>query len=158
MSFDVAYAHLQQKGFADAVYTFEVSSATVELAAQALGCEPAHIAKTLAFVHQEGCLLLVAAGDARIDNAKFKAFFGHKASMLPADKVLRQIGHAVGGVCPFGIPKNIPVYLDKSLLRFDVIFPACGSSNSAVRLTPQQLEMAAETAEWIDVCKGWQAE
>lgn len=153
MSFDVAYAHLQRFGLADAVQTFDVSSATVDLAAKALGCAPAHIAKTLSFVHGDGCLLLITAGDTRIDNAKFKAFFGHKASMLPADEVLRQVGHAVGGVCPFGVPQNIPVYLDRSLLRFDVIFPACGSGNSAVRLTPSQLESACPNAEWIDVCK-----
>ncbi|MBR7092797.1 MAG: YbaK/EbsC family protein [Clostridia bacterium] len=158
MSFEAAYAHLKNCGLADAVRQFTISSATVELAAQALGCEPARIAKTLAFLRGDGCVLVVAAGDARIDNAKFKAFFGCKASMLSPDRVLAETGHAVGGVCPFGIPAHIPVYLDASLKRFETVYPACGSGDSAVALSIPQLEQAAGTRQWIDVCKGWQTE
>ncbi|HWI47539.1 MAG TPA: YbaK/EbsC family protein [Rummeliibacillus sp.] len=135
---------------------YEASSATVDLAAQALGVEPERIAKTLSFRKDDGCILVVAAGDAKIDNAKFKNKFGMKAKMLTPDEVLAKVGHAVGGVCPFGIPESIPVYLDESLKRFKTVYPACGSSNSAIELTCDEIFTYANGQEWVDVCKGWQ--
>lgn len=158
MSFTRACAHLAQYGLDGGVREFEVSSATVELAAQALGCAAQRIAKTLSFAADEGCILVVAAGDAKIDNAKFKAQFHRKAAMLAADQAEAQTGHAVGGVCPFGVPETAQVYLDISLQRFTTVFPACGSSNSAVELTPAQLEQASGSLGWVDVCKAWQEE
>ena len=137
---------------------FSQSSATVELAAQALGVEPARIAKTLSFQDGEGCLLIVAAGDARIDNPKFKAAFGFKAKMLAPEEALRLTGHAVGGVCPFAVPDTVRVCLDVSLRRFDTVFPACGSANSAIELTIPELEQYSGYKEWVNVCKGWQPE
>ena len=135
------------------ILEFETSSSTVELAAQAAGVIPARIAKTLSFVNGEGCLLVVAAGNARIDNPKFKAAFGMKAKMLPPDRALELTGHAVGGVCPFALPENVPVYLDGSLKDKEVIYPACGSSNSSIRLTPDELERYSHSRGWVDVCK-----
>ena len=132
---------------------FDVSSATVELAAQALDCEPARIAKTLSFADGDGCLLVVTAGDQKIDNAKFKAAFGIKAKMLPAGDVLRLTGHAVGGVCPFALPEGVRVTLDMSLRRFPLVYPACGSANSAIGLTCEELEAYSRDAVWVDVCK-----
>ena len=129
------------------------ASATVALAAQALQCEPAHIAKTLSFEHGEGAILVVAAGDARIDNAKFKHRFGMKARMLSADRVEPLIGHGVGGVCPFGVKPGVPVYLDESLRRFGIVYPAAGTSSSAVRLTIDELERASACEGWVDVCR-----
>lgn len=148
-----ARAHLEKYGLADRILEFDVSSATVALAAQALGCEPEHIAKTLSFERGEGALLILAAGDARIDNAKFKQRFGMKARMLSADRVEPLIGHAVGGVCPFGVRPGVEVYLDASLRRFDVIYPAAGTPKSAVRLSVPELERASEAIGWVDVCK-----
>ncbi|MEK4487211.1 YbaK/EbsC family protein [Psychrobacillus sp. FSL H8-0484] len=136
------------------IQEFEESSATVELAAQALNVEPARIAKTLSFKKEDSCILVVAAGDTKIDNAKFKSIFGVKAKMLSPDEVLDQVGHAVGGVCPFGIPQDVLVYLDESLKRFDTVFPACGSSNSAIELTCEELYTYANGLQWVDVCKG----
>lgn len=130
---------------------FTVSSATVPLAAQALGCEEAHIAKTLSFALEDGCFLVVAAGDRKIDNHLFKERFGVKARMLAPDRVLELTGHAVGGVCPFGV--HCPVYLDESLQRFPVIYPACGSANSAVRLTPEELFTLSGAVDWVAVTK-----
>lgn len=153
MSIEKAEAHLARYGLADRIQTFTVSSATVALAAQALGCEPAHIAKTLSFERGDGAMLVVAAGDARIDNAKFKARFGFKARMLPAERVEPLIGHGVGGVCPFGVNAGVPVYLDESLKAFDIIYPAAGTAASAVRLTPEELALASEADGWVDVCK-----
>lgn len=146
------------KGFEmeERILEYEASSATVELAAQALNVEGARIAKTLSFKKEDGCILVVAAGDAKIDNAKFKATFGVKAKMLTPDEVLEQVGHAVGGVCPFGIPDNVVVYLDESLKRFETVFPACGSSNSAIELSCEELYTYAKGREWVDVCKGWE--
>lgn len=153
MSFEKAKAHLEKKGFADRIKEFDVSSATVALAAEAVGCEPAHIAKTLSFSLDGGAILVVAAGDTKVDNKKFKETFHTKAKMLAFDDVERLIGHAVGGVCPFGINDGVKVYFDESLRRFDYVYPACGSSNSAVKLSCEDLENAVDSYEWVDVCK-----
>lgn len=153
MSYENAKAHLARYGLADRIQLFDVSSATVELAAQAVGVEGARIAKTLSFKVDNGCILILAAGDARIDNKKYKAFFHKKASMPSPDEVLEQIGHPVGGVCPFGIKQGVPVYLDESLKRFDIVYPAAGTGNSAVKLTIDELFTSAEAVGWVDVCK-----
>lgn len=138
---------------ADRVLEFDVSSATVELAAAALGCEPERIAKSLSFLVDDGPVLVIAAGDARIDNPKYKAQFGTKAKMLSPEQVETLIGHAVGGVCPFGVNPGVKTYLDVSLKRFQTVFPACGSSNSAIELTLAELEQYSGYLDWIDVCK-----
>ncbi len=140
------------------ILEFDVSSATVELAAIAVGVMPARIAKTLSFRVGEGCALVVTAGDAKIDNAKFKAQFKTKAKMLLPEEAVAFTGHAVGGVCPFALPKGreVAVYTDVSLKRFDTVFPAAGSANSAIELTCDELFRFSNSAEWIDVCKGWQ--
>lgn len=153
MSFDRAKEYLKQFGLESHVMEFDVSSATVELAAEAVGCEPARIAKTLSFQVGDESILIVAAGDARIDNSKYKAYFHTKAKMLPFDEVEEKIGHAVGGVCPFGVKEGVKVYLDTSLKRFESVYPACGSSNSAVKLTMEELERSSGYTAWIDVCK-----
>ena len=140
----------------DRVLEFDVSSATVELAAEALNCEPCRIAKSLSFNVNDEAILVIAAGDAKIDNAKYKAFFQKKAKMLSPDEVVSKIGHAVGGVCPFGINEGVKVYLDKSLQRFETVFPACGSSNSAIELTISELEKYSNFIVWVDVCKDWE--
>lgn len=155
MSLERAKAHLERFGLADRVQLFDVSSATVELAAQAVGCEPARIAKTLSFLLPEGPVLILAAGDARIDNGKYKAQFHTKAKMIPHDQVEELIGHGVGGVCPFGVKEGVPVWLDESLRRFDIVYPAAGTSNSAVKLTLAELERASLALGWVDVCKDW---
>lgn len=156
MSFAQAAAHLRGCGFEERIREFDVSSATVELAAVAVGTEPAHIAKTLSFLVGERAVLIVCAGDTKVDNPKFKARFHTKAKMLKADEVVELIGHAVGGVCPFGVKDGVEVYLDESLCRFEVVYPACGSANSAVALTPEELVQASGSLGWVDVCKGWQ--
>lgn len=158
MSLERAKAHLKACGLQDRIMEFEVSSATVELAAQAVGCAPAHIAKTLSFLDaREGwTVLVVAAGDAKIDNQKYKAFFGCKAKMLCAQEVEARVGHGVGGVCPFGVNEHVRVYTDRSLQRFDTVYPAAGTASSAVRLSCQELFEAAASQGWIDVCKGWE--
>lgn len=153
MSIERARAHLARYGLEDRIRELTVSSATVALAAEALCCEPARIAKTLSFENGEGAILILAAGDARIDNAKFKHRFGMKARMLSADKVEPLIGHGVGGVCPFGVNEGIPVYLDESLRRFDTVYPAAGTAASAVMLTLPELERASEADGWVDVTK-----
>ena len=158
MSIDRAKAYLRQFGLEDKVLEFDVSSATVELAAQALSCAPERIAKTLSFEAENGCMLVVAAGDAKVDNAKFKAAFGRKAKMLAPEDAERLVGHAVGGVCPFGVREGVPVYLDASLQRFETVFPACGSSNSAIELGCDDLFSLAKAEKWVDVCKGWRPE
>ena len=158
MSIERARAYLAEKGVADRIRELDHSSATVELAAEALGVEPARIAKTLSFMLHETPILIVAAGDAKIDNHKYKSFFGVKAKMLTPEEAETLIGHAVGGVCPFGIPENVKIYLDRSLTRFETVFPACGSSNSAIELTIPELEELSAMAEWVDVCKGWESE
>ena len=146
----------RQYGMEGKVLEFETSSATVELAAQALHCEPCRIAKTLSFMGKEGPLLVVAAGDAKIDNPKFKAQFGTKPKMLTPEENVELIGHAVGGVCPFAVNDGVKIYLDESLKRFETVFPACGSANSAIELTMEELETYSSFAAWIDVCKAWQ--
>ena len=156
MSIEKVRAFFREKGIEDRVQEFPVSSATVELAAQALGVEGKSIAKTLSFLVGEQCVLIVAAGDAKVDNAKFKAQFHTKAKMLPHDQVPEYVGHAVGGVCPFAVKEGVAVYLDESLRRFETVYPACGSSNSAIELTIPELMAYADTDAWIDVCKGWQ--
>lgn len=154
MSIEKGRAYFRSLGIEDKVMEFDVSSATVELAAQALGVEGARIAKTLSFKTQDdGCMLILAAGDARIDNRKFKDKFHLKAKMLTADEVLEMVGHPVGGVCPFGINEGIPVYLDESLKRFVTVFPAVGSGNSAIELNLDELYEYSKALEWIDVCK-----
>ncbi len=137
----------------DKVIEFNVSSATVELAAAALGVEGARIAKTLSFKKDDGCVLVVAPGDAKVDNRKFKDTFGCKAKMLAPDEVLSLVGHPVGGVCPFGVNEGVPVYLDESLRRFELVYPACGSANSAIPVSPEELFRISEAAGWTDVCK-----
>lgn len=153
MSIEKAKEYLAEFGRADDVMEFDVSSATVELAAQAIGCEPERIAKTLSFEDGDRVALVVCAGDARIANPKFKAQFHTKPKMLKAEDAEARIGHAVGGVCPFGVTDECDVYLDESLKRFDTVFPACGSSNSAIELTPLELEEIVPRCTWVDVCK-----
>jgi len=153
MSLEKAKAHLEKYGFENKIKTFDVSSATVELAAQALGCKPEYIAKTLSFKVDERVVLVVTAGDTKVDNAKYKAFFGTKAKMLSFEEVEALVGYAVGGVCPFGINEGVEVYLDESMRRFEKIYPACGTSNSAVELTIEELEQCSEYKAWVDVCK-----
>ena len=156
MSLERAKSHLTRFGLENRIKLFEVSSATVELAALAVGCEPARIAKTLSFLVDEQCVLIVTAGDAKIDNGKFKGYFHTKAKMLAPEQVSAFTGHAVGGVCPFANPEGVKTYLDISLKRFDTVFPAAGSSNSAIELTCSELEEFSHCAQWLDVCKGWQ--
>lgn len=153
MSIEKVRAYLEPLGVADRIREFTVSSATVALAAEALGCEECRIAKTLSFHVGERVVLVVAAGDAKIDNPKYKAEFGTKARMLSFDEAEPLIGHAVGGVCPFGVNEGVEVYLDVSLKRFETVFPACGSSNSAIELSIGELERYSGYRAWIDVCK-----
>lgn len=155
MAIEKVKEYFANLGIADRVQEFDVSSATVELAAQALNCEPCRIAKTLSFMVDGHAILIVAAGDAKIDNPKYKAQFAAKAKMLTPDEVETLIGHSVGGVCPFGINDGVAVYLDNSLKRFETVFPACGSSNSAIELSIEELEKYSGYTSWIDVCKGW---
>lgn len=145
--------YFRERGFEERIREYETSSATVELAAQAAGCEPARIAKTLSFRIGDGVVLVVAAGDARIDNQKFKARFGCKAKMLAFEEVEPAIGHAVGGVCPFAVNEGVAVFLDETLRRFETVFPACGSDNSAIELSIPELEDLSGSLAWIDVCK-----
>lgn len=156
MAIEKVKDYFKRFGMEKQVLEFDTSSATVELAALALNCEPARIAKTLSFRKDEGCLIVVMAGDAKIDNKKFKQKFSMKARMLSAEEVDTLVGHSIGGVCPFAINENIPVYLDESMRRFETVFPACGSSNSAIELTCEQLEKYSHSLEWVDICKGWQ--
>lgn len=155
MAFDVAKEYLEKLGLGDRVMEFEESSATVELAALAVGCEPARIAKTLSFLVDGKAILIVAAGDVKVDNHRYKEQFKTKAKMLSAEEVVELVGHAVGGVCPFGVKEGVRVFLDQSLKRFDVVYPACGSANSAVKLTIPELEQCSGFEAWVDVCKGW---
>lgn len=153
MAIEKVREYFKTKGIEDRIQEFEISSATVALAAKALHCEESRIAKTLSFHIGERVILIVAAGDARIDNAKYKARFGAKAKMLSFDEAEPLIGHAVGGVCPFAVNEGVEVYLDVSLKRFRTVFPACGSSNSAIELSLKELEEYSGFIEWIDVCK-----
>ena len=155
MAIDKVREYFRQYGMEERILEFAVSSATVELAAEALHCEPGRIAKTLSFLVDGAAFLIVAAGDAKIDNPKYKARFAAKAMMLSPDEAVAMVGHAVGGVCPFGIPEGVKVYLDESLKRFETVFPACGSGNSAIELTIPELEQFSRAEGWVDVCKGW---
>ena len=158
MSVEKVRAYLTPYGVTQRIRELEVSSATVELAAAALGVAPARIAKTLSFLTPDGPVLILAAGDAKIDNSKYKARFHTKAKMIGHDEVEPLIGHGVGGVCPFGINEGVPVWLDESLRRFDIVYPAAGTANSAVKLHLDELERASQAQGWVDVCKGWQEE
>lgn len=157
MSIEKVKAHFKQFNRENDVMEFDTSSATVEQAAETIGVIPARIAKTLSFRGEDDkAILIVAAGDAKIDNKKFRNTFGFKARMLTPDEVLEQTGHAIGGVCPFGLKNELEVYLDVSLKRFKTVFPACGSSNSAIELTIDELVQYSFSSEWVDVCKGWE--
>lgn len=156
MSIEKVKTYFRSVGMEDRILEFPVSSATVELAAQALHCQPCHIAKTLSFRVHDDPILIVAAGDAKVDNAKYKACFGVKARMLSHEDASVLIGHAVGGVCPFAVNPGVRVYLDISLKRFETVFPAAGSSSSAIELTIPELETYSGYSDWVDVCKGWQ--
>ena len=153
MAIEKVKAFFAKYGIADKIRELDMSSATVALAAQALGCEPCRIAKTMSFLVDGHAILIVTAGDVKIDNAKYKAQFGCKAKMLAPDEVETMIGHAVGGVCPFAVNDGVTVYLDDSLKRFTTVFPACGSGNSAIELTIAELEQYSGYVSWIDVCK-----
>jgi prolyl-tRNA editing enzyme YbaK/EbsC (Cys-tRNA(Pro) deacylase) len=151
--------HLKQYNRDNDILEFDTSSATVDLAAEALGVIPARIAKTLSFRGDgETAILIVAAGDAKIDNKKFRHAFGFKARMLSAEEVLEQTGHAVGGVCPFGLKHDLDVFLDESMKRFTTLYPACGSSNSAIEVSLEELQQYSSAKGWVNVCKGWQEE
>jgi len=156
MSIEKVRAFFAAQGMEERILEFPVSSATVELAAQALGCEGKRIVKTLSFGVNGEPILICAAGDAKVDNAKFKARFGVKAKMLSYDDAASLIGHAVGGVCPFAVNEGVRVYLDVSVKRFDTVFPAAGSGNSAIELTIPEMEKYSGFSDWVDVCKAWQ--
>lgn len=159
MSIAAVRDYFKQFNMEDKILEFPVSSATVELAAQAAGVIPARIAKSLSFKVDDKAILIITAGDAKVDNSKFKQFFHTKAKMLSADEVTDLVGHAVGGVCPFALKDGVEVYLDCSMQRFDTVFPAAGSANSAIELTCQQLEQfSCNCKGWGDFCKGWQEE
>ena len=159
MSIEKVKAYFAGLGLESRILEFPVSSATVELAAQALGCEGKRIVKTLSFKVGEKAILICAAGDAKVDNAKYKARFGVKAKMLSHEEAASMIGHAVGGVCPFAVNEGVEVYLDESMRRFETVFPAAGSSNSAIEMTCEELEKySSNFVEWVDVCKGWRPE
>ncbi len=155
MSIQKVREYFRSLGMEDRVLEFDVSSATVELAAQALGCRPCRIAKTLSFLVDGHAILIVAAGDAKVDNPRYKAQFGAKAKMLTPEEAETLVGHRVGGVCPFAVNEGVAVYLDESLRRFETVFPACGSSNSAIELSIPELEQTSGYTAWVDVCKGW---
>ena len=153
MSYEKARDYLAQRGFSERIILFDVSSATVALAARALGCEECRIAKSLSFDQNGRTVLVIAAGDVKVDNHKYKEHFGCKARMLSSQEAEERVGHAVGGVCPFGVNDGVEIYLDESLRRFDVVYPAAGTSASAVRLTPAELERLLPQAVWVDVCR-----
>ena len=155
MAIEKVREYFKSFGMEDRVLEFDVSSATVELAAEALHCEPCRIAKTLSFMVNGSPILIVAAGDARVDNKKYRTQFETKAKMLTSEEVETLVGHAVGGVCPFAVSEGVAVYLDESLKRFETVFPACGSSNSAIELTIEELEKCSSFVSWVDVCKDW---
>ena len=156
MSIEKVRAYFRPLGREQDILEFPVSSATVELAAQAVGVIPARIAKTLSFLVEDHCVLIVTAGDTKVDNSKYKALFHTKAKMLSSEQVSEFTGHAIGGVCPFGNPSGVRTYLDISMQRFETVFPAAGSSNSAIELTCDELARYSNSLGWIDVCKGWQ--
>lgn len=156
MSLENVQAYLGKWNREKDIRVFTTSSATVLEAAETLGVEPKRIAKTLSFRKDNDAILIIAAGDAKIDNKKFKQAFSEKPRMLPPDEVLEKTGHAVGGVCPFGLKEDVPVFMDESLKRFNTVFPACGSSNSAIELTNEELYRYGNVVMWVDVCKGWE--
>ncbi len=156
MSIEAVKSYFSQFEIADRIMEFEESSATVELAAVAVGCEPQRIAKSLSLILEDKPIIIVVSGEAKIDNKKYKEQFHAKAKMIPFDQVESLIGHAPGGVCPFGIKPDVTVYLDESLRRFETVFPAAGSSNSAIELNMEELEKYAVSAGWVNVCKGWE--
>ena len=158
MSIETVRTYFRPLGRETDILEFSESSATVELAAQAVGVIPARIAKSLSFLTPEGCVLIIAAGDARVDNSKYKHHFGVKAKMLTPEEAVERIGHAVGGVCPFALPEDVSVYLDESLRRFETVFPAVGSAASAIELTCPELEQCCgeRFCRWVDLCRGWQ--
>ena len=158
MSIEKVRSYFQQFGIENRILEFPVSSATVELAAKALNVEGARIAKTLSFKLGDRILLIVCAGDAKVDNRRYKDEFGGKASMLSHDEAASRVGHAVGGVCPFAVPESVEVYLDASLKRFQTVYPAAGSSNSAIEMTMEELEKYSRCRKWVDVCKAWRPE
>lgn len=153
MSIEKVRLYFAEYEMENKIKEFAVSSATVELAAEALNCEPCRIAKTMSFMTHDGPILIVTAGDMKIDNAKYKAIFNLKAKMLMPEELIEQIGHPAGGVCPFAVKENVKTYLDISLQRFTTVFPACGSANSAIELTISELEKYSNFVSWIDVCK-----
>jgi len=153
MAVEKVKEYLRTYHMEERILEFDVSSATVELAAQAVGCETERIAKTMSFLVNEEVILIVTAGNVKIDNKKYKQYFHAKAKMIPFEEVEEYIGHAPGGVCPFAVKEGVRTYLDESLKRFETVYPAAGSANSAVRLTPQELEQCIENVTWIDVCK-----
>ena len=156
MAFDKAMAHLKAKGFGDRVIVPQEETATVEEAAAALGTAPAQIAKTMAFDVDGAAVLVLCAGDARVNSSKFKKYFHGKPHMIPSAAVEEAVGHAPGGVCPFGINEDVAVYLDESLKRFDTVYPACGDDHSGVALSVSELEAASDAQGWVDVCRGWE--
>jgi prolyl-tRNA editing enzyme YbaK/EbsC (Cys-tRNA(Pro) deacylase) len=159
MSIESVKAHFKQWNREADVMEFETTSATVEQAAKTIGVEAAQIAKTLCFRgKEEKDMLVVAAGDAKVDNKKYRQGFGFKARMLSPEEVLEQTGHVIGGVCPFGLKNELEVYLDVSMKRFDNLFPACGSTNSAIKLTCNEIFQYSSATKWVDVCKGWEEE
>ena len=158
MSVDKVKKYFSQYGMDSRILEFDVSSATVDLAAAALNCEPGRIAKTLSFLTEDGPILIVCAGDARIDNRRYKDLFHQKAKMLTPQQVEEYTTHPVGGVCPFGVPEDVKIYLDESLKRFDIVYPACGSGNSAIPLTCEELAQYSACQGWVDVCKDWDRE
>jgi prolyl-tRNA editing enzyme YbaK/EbsC (Cys-tRNA(Pro) deacylase) len=156
MSIEKVREYLKQYNRETDILEMTSSTATVELAAQVLGTKPARIAKSLSFQDGESAMIIVVAGDAKVDNKKYKNEFGFKAKMLSPDDAIKYTGHAVGGVCPFALPKDIKVFLDESMKRFETMFPACGSSNSAIELTLEELEEYSNSIKWVDVCKNWE--
>ena len=158
MAFDKAKAWLDSRGFGDRVIVPQDETATVEAAAAALGCKPEHIAKTMAFLVDDAPILILCAGDGKVNNSLFKRRFQTKAKMIPGDQVELLVGHAPGGVCPFGVNEGIAVYMDESLKRFEYVYPACGDDRSGVKLTVAELEQASGAQGWVDVCKGWREE
>ena len=156
MSIESVRSYFKKFDMEGRVQEFDVSSATVEKAALALKCEPKRIAKTLSFIAKDDVVLIVTAGDAKVDNKKYKAKFSAKAKMLPFEDVEELTGHMIGGVCPFAVKDNVEIYLDESLKRFNTVFPACGSANSAIELNISELEKYSNYREWVDVCKDWE--
>ena len=158
MSFERVKSYFKSIGMIDRVKEFDKSSATVDLAAKAIGCEPELIAKTMSFQLGDKAILIVTAGDAKVDNRKYKDYFGKKAKFIKAESLESIIGHPPGGICPFAVNEDVRIFLDESLKRFDIVYPAAGSENSAVKLNLEELEKYSNSEAWVDVCKEWQIE